>query len=1402
MSAAPVADDPDTPLAGWVDAAARGGFPLPARPDRWQPLRAGVVNLWEFEEPEYWFANGWAQLTGRNETGKSSLMALTTLIPWLADTSSANIDTLGRSGKRFRYYVEPSNADGDRRNAEASTHRGWLWVEYGRLLPEGPRYFTTLLFAEARSAAADLKLTWCTLEGADRVRESVPLSANRVVVTPREVQASGFLVHPTATAYREHVAGHLLSSPSERLEAIGKMLRVTRTPKLGAQLEIGFVQTHLRSALPELHRGEIDALADGWDQLDQIRADLASTKEAAEVLRRFEETAWLPWVRAVVRQRADAAGVARTEFDKVTRRETQAHAEVIQCEELQNRTDADAATAKQQAASARGAADELQSSARYRDAAGRVERLEGFRRQQADLRTRLAEATHDLAAAAEQVAGASADLERKEADHDAWAAEAEALRGRLSEAASSVLELPDGELDPVWLDQALRERDEAIRAALAASARAEQAGAEATTAAELAGSAHDQAERDADEADAAWAAAQAARDELAREVPVWATGLTPPVPADLLDAWLAGLPATEQDSGRLLRESVRLDWYEPARSGWVRAAERAATREAQARAEVERVDAEIAGLLAAPAPVFPQPVGWARRVRPEPSAAGAPLWSLLDPREGVPEAGLAQVEAALAAMSLLDAWVSADGVFRAERDGADVVVVAPAHVDGPNLGDLLQLADCDPTLAATVAGLLAGIALDQDGPGPDAAASGRAAAGLSIGQDGRWRTPGAQGRAAAEQATPEWLGASARANRRHRQFEELTAQKQSWLVRAEEADSERRHADAALTELAARFDSCPRDDTLRAALTQAADRDRRCEESSARAARAEATAREQQGRADELRADLIRRCTEQGFPAEGSALTQLRLDVGVAVSRLRLLEQHDRHRAAVAEARESARVRQRSAEEHHAGMRTRRDARADHLAEVDATVAALEATIGADDREILDELARLQQAERDAADEHTRLTTELGELRERFGKAKEQLANTEHERELARQVRDAAWAAFRVLLDRGLADDVGLPAADPAFAAAERVRDQIAIARRTIVPPRWPATPAEQDAYVERTRVELYKRANEEARIRLEAGGRSLQIELDQFNLPVVKVLVDSAGVALGPRDASARLVAIHDELDLAYSKRVQETLDELLGSTFLEHLRDRLGATRGLIDDINKVLAEHPVVTTKTSLKIALEPATSADATMLDAIGGSSLANPEVAGRVRDRLRARVEEAKRLAETQGEQDWRGRLAQQLDYRDWFEVQLKKRIGAEGRWSPLTTQGFAELSGGARAVILMLPLVATLAALYQNSEGCPRPLWLDEAFDGLDSANREMVMDLFGSFDLDVLLAGPARLVNVRSVPAAAIYQVVRAPAPLPGVDLTLELWAGGQLTEIPLPSSLPVGPPPEGVLV
>src|SRR5258708_37352866 len=133
-------------LTSWRDTVIRGGLLEPTRAERWQPLRAGVVNLWEYDAAEVWYADGRMQLQGANESGKSTLMTLTTLLLLTGDISGHNIDTLGQSDKHFRFYVEPTEHALDRRDATAQKSRGWAWLEFGN----GADFFTLLLFAEAR----------------------------------------------------------------------------------------------------------------------------------------------------------------------------------------------------------------------------------------------------------------------------------------------------------------------------------------------------------------------------------------------------------------------------------------------------------------------------------------------------------------------------------------------------------------------------------------------------------------------------------------------------------------------------------------------------------------------------------------------------------------------------------------------------------------------------------------------------------------------------------------------------------------------------------------------------------------------------------------------------------------------------------------------------------------------------------------------------------------------------------------------------------------------------------------------------------------------------------------------------------------------------------------------------
>jgi uncharacterized protein YPO0396 len=174
----------------------------------------------------------------------------------------------------------------------------------------------------------------------------------------------------------------------------------------------------------------------------------------------------------------------------------------------------------------------------------------------------------------------------------------------------------------------------------------------------------------------------------------------------------------------------------------------------------------------------------------------------------------------------------------------------------------------------------------------------------------------------------------------------------------------------------------------------------------------------------------------------------------------------------------------------------------------------------------------------------------------------------------------------------------------------------------------------------------------------------------------------------------------------------------------------------------------------------------------------------PEGQDEARAQVRTFLEQQICAAQDQGRAvgaDWRQHLAVLLDYRRWFDVVTDYRVG-EGSWRPFTEEVHAKDSGGGKAVTLLQPMLAALVALYREPGTAPRPLWLDEAFTGVDDANRATMLALLVTFDLDFLLAGPATLVTTAQVPSAAVWFINRAPAPEPGVDLSLLLWSGDAL--------------------
>src|SRR5436305_4688823 len=106
-------------------AAAPAAVPLPSPGrERFQPLRAGILNLWQYDEQEFRFADGRLILRGENGSGKSK--ALEVLLPFLfdADLSPYRLDPFGGNSRTMEWNLL--------QDGRFDQRVGYVWLELGR----------------------------------------------------------------------------------------------------------------------------------------------------------------------------------------------------------------------------------------------------------------------------------------------------------------------------------------------------------------------------------------------------------------------------------------------------------------------------------------------------------------------------------------------------------------------------------------------------------------------------------------------------------------------------------------------------------------------------------------------------------------------------------------------------------------------------------------------------------------------------------------------------------------------------------------------------------------------------------------------------------------------------------------------------------------------------------------------------------------------------------------------------------------------------------------------------------------------------------------------------------------------------------------------------------------------
>ncbi|OMI40807.1 TIGR02680 family protein [Streptomyces sparsogenes] len=1349
-------------------------LPLPRRPEptepdeapatgdavsRWQPHRAGILNVWRYYDETFTFHRGRLLLRGQNGSGKSKALEL--LLPFLFDASLRpnRLSTFGGSERTMHWNLLGEGASG-------KTRVGYVWMEFRRVGDDGTeRWFGCGARLQASVHTSTVHADYFTTrsriadpEGVLLVNEAgQPLTRAALAEAVRDRGE----VHASAADYRTAVRRELFAGMGEqRYESLLSALLQLRQPKLSERLDPSLLSTLLSRALPPLGEGEIAELAEGFERLDRQREHLKRLDEevtAAETVASRQRA----YARRVLRAGSAALISATTEMDNLTRVARQSAAQLEQA-----LTERESAQDRREEQELRAhALEETIEGLRERDAYKQGEELDRLRR-----RTEDATGTARRRRATAQDAQHQAEEDQRHADEaasqartlDEHAREAAAEAHRSARAAGlesihhetrtildadSGMALPDStgrdqdSLGPrTTAENGARQARRLLRGAV--TARRQQ-----VTLVTRAIDEHDRAVRDRraaeellDEARNRLAQAIARRDEAAA---AWDDALA--AQAERLLAWAEGCAELRITDSEELRARAA---DEAAVTALTEAAARSleqkiATAEATTRAarqslrdERGRLEEEVRRLSGeTDLPPVPPPT----RTTVRTATAGAPLWRLVAFREGFPLAVQAAVEAALEASGLLDAWVSPyDGITLPGHDTraeAALSVTAP----GPSLLEVLEPEADIPVPADTVIRILAGVAYGTTLPGGHPAA---------VSADGAWRLALATG--TWSKPEPTYIGALARQRARQRRIGELSD-------RIAETNASLAAFDDQLRGLAARRARLDADRAARPDHRELDARRRDRDRAEERVAARDDAVRDAAGRLARCESEvagalrtLDRRAAEHGLPTDRDRLCEL----SAAIDEFRDIADSwvDARLAATAAA---DRAHQRAVQ----ADRSRRtaEARAEDAAAAEAGAAglkarldAVEATVGEDYRQIVARVAEARAELRRCREEVRRAADLLLHLEGRIGELRATSAQDAERRERAVATRDAAAERFRHLCLAGLAEDAGIT---PELDAADGTKATLEAARATAA--EWASIP-----HAPRNLGDAASRLSEavhEARQRL--GARAdLDLEPDD-DIQLFTATLD--GVRVG---ATGMLTALTQERDRSrddITTAERRLFDQILTGDIRRHLAARIRQAGELVDRMNGHLER-----VRTASNVAVQLVWDVRPDLPDSTRTARQLLLKDPGRVTETdrealhafFRARIEEAKG-SETAA--SWEEQLGEVLDYTAWhrFTVRLDRANGSG--WQPLTKKLHGALSGGEKAIALHLPLFAAVAAHYEAVPLAPRPILLDEVFVGVDTVNRGQVFALLTALDLDLMVTSDHEWCTYGELPGIAVHQLL-----------------------------------------
>ncbi|HET6624815.1 MAG TPA: TIGR02680 family protein [Nocardioidaceae bacterium] len=1315
---------------------------------RWQPLRLGLVDLFYYDDEQFWFHDGRLLLRGNNGTGKSKVLALT--LPFLLDGSlhSRRVEPDADPKKRMEWNLLLGGAH------PGSERTGYAWVEFGRQDADGTEHFTTLGMGLKAAAGRGMVKHWYFVTPR-RIGDLHLVDAKRVPLTQERLrdELGSERVFTSKEAYRRTVDEALFRLGEERYAALIDLLIQLRQPQLSKRPDEKALSAALTEALAPLDQAVIADVAESFRSLEDERSGIAAAKETLGATEAFLKH-YRDYAKVAARRHTTAVRKANSSYEEAGRHLREAETALGKAVELLERLDIEAKAAAERRSALEGRQQALRESPEMRDA----DRLDRAEEAAKDMEQRTAEATAEAERAATRAAreqaievGARQGRDTAAADRQQRSSDAERLAG--------VAGLADAHPDLVSGEPAVR------RAIARRREQIKHVQRLVTTAASLRDTAgHRAAELDRAEGSVSAREEEAQGAEHAVESAIKAH-------SDGVRAYLAGLGAMviDTDVDELIARAEgwarNQEAASPAKAAVEAATMHARERLGRQRADVEQelqriagewhdvrseIDAIEAGHDPAPAPAP------ARSRQSRDALSGAPLWRLTDFAEQVPAADRAGIEAALHSAGLLDAWVFPDGTVAAEGE----VVLGPSGAEANrSLAEVLVPAIGPDTEASVeaVAGVLARLGLGEQSGAP-----------LWVDAAGRWGAGPARG--AWSKAEPEHIGAGAREASRQRRLAELREVEERLDGRKGEGEARLSALAAGTANLLEEFGRYPSATEQHLAATHARAASAHQEASRAREEAEEARLRKHEADASSLAAEdelteqaqQLRLDTRPDELDKASnaladydrAMVELRNASSVLAERQEALEQAE-SRVREATAQHEARLATGDAlRERATGLRARFTAL--HVT-VGASVAELQAQLGqvADDlRTVNGSLQEINQRQRLAVGEQGRLEQKVIDLGER--------------REEMVAAREIQVAALRDFSATGLLR-VAVPEEDVAgHEAAEEWHVTAALTLARSVEQRLQDTDESDDAWT--SSQQRVSTASTELATQMSRHGHTASIEqrgdvlLARVHYLSEELDIDRLALRLG-EDVADR--------ERLLSEREREILENHLVNEVAGHLHELLRAAEDQIDRMNRELAARR---TSTGMQLRVRWRERADGPAELSATRRLMLRSDATWNAADRrviggfLQARISDV-RQADPTG--SWQEHLEQALDYRQWHSFVVERL--QNGQWRSAS----GPASGGEKVLAVSVPLFAAASAHY-NSAGshAPRLILLDEAFAGVDDDSRAKSLGLLATFDLDVVMTSEREWGCYPQVPGLSIAQLSRIEG-VDAVGVTRWRWDG-----------------------